>query len=92
MPSKATNTLLQKRKDTSSKDSESPRCSAHSPHRRRLVRDVVRSRAAEIPRPNIREFALLRQHGNIGSDIRDIRAERAKVRVVRDVAASSISL
>ena len=42
---------------------------------------------SQIPCANVSQLAAVIQHGHVWSDIRDVRAEGAKVRVVRNVSA-----
>lgn len=46
---------------------------------------------AEIPGADVRQLALLRQHGGVLADVADVGAEGAEVGVVGDVALSEVS-
>jgi hypothetical protein len=66
----------------------SKRCNdrRQTPTRPRLLRNIIRRPTTHIPRPDIRQFAVLREHRRIRTNIRYRRAECAKVRVMRDIS------
>jgi len=71
-------------------ESKGSRCSSHR-RRARSLRNIVRSRTTHVPRPDIRQLAVLGKHRGVRTHIADIGTESAEVGVVCDVSANDVS-